>query len=663
MKFTVKNWFQIGVRSGMSTLLKKQIILANRISWTTLPLLLVSGGIALFNQEYHLALGFVSFCILILGTLGLNFFHKVFISRLILSILPTLITIFFPVTEIHETEHYSAVLFGSVIFCVYPFLLIDYHKEKEWFIVISILNLGFIMAYDIIYCTWIEPNGWQVASWLSVKIPQAFMFLVLASGFVFLQKMNMQYENHLHKINQSLGKSHQELAHKNSQIEEQKNKIVGQNQEIIRQNKLLIQQTEYITEKNHALETSQETIKQNKEEIQAILETLAVRETEMTAVLDAIYIHAPITEFNLEGKILNVSYKTAELFGVERQDLIGKNIAEFNRHANSRTAKDVKEVQAFWQEVVKGKAQTRETDLFVNDKIIHFTETFAPILNRKGQPHKIISVGQDVTELRQQKNKIEKQNIRIGESIRAALTIQQAMLPDKSRMQALLHDYFIIYSPKDVVSGDFYRIDQVRDTILLTVADCTGHGVPGAFMTMIGSLLLNEIIHMNDVAAPAQILWALHESVKVALRQHETGDPNGMDLGILAIQKKEGSDTKLVFAGAKHSLTCVRTDGELQILKGTRKSIGGRQNERKQFQSQVFTPPKGSMVYLTTDGFVDQNSAINHDRFGRQRLRDLLIKNASKPVVKQKEELENRLSQYMNGVSQRDDILLIGVRI
>ncbi len=647
----------------MSVMLKRQIILSNRISWATLPLLFGSMGLAWVVQEYALAFGFLLFSGLLAGVFGLNYFYKTLYSRVLLSILPTLVTIFFPVIEVHNTEHYSAVLLGSVVFCVYPFLLIDYSREKSWFILVSTLNLMFITGYDIAYSMLSDDIHWTISDWLLIKVPQVFMFLIIASGFIFMQKMNIQYERHLENMNQVLAKSHQVLAEKNEEIEAQKSQILAQNQKIIHQNTLLKIHTKDITAKNEELETGKETLKQNKEEIQAILETLAVREAEITAVLDAIYIHAPITEFDLMGNILNISYKTAQIFDVKRHELIGKNITQFERSAKTRTPEEIEKVRQFWQNLTQGNAQTRESELVVNRKHIHFAETFAPILDGKGNPHKIISVGQDVTQIYRQKNKIEEQNLRIRESIRAALLIQRAVLPDEERMEELLGDYFLIYHPKDVVSGDFYRVDKVENTVLLTVADCTGHGVPGAFMTMIGSLLLNEIIHMDDVVEPAQILWAMHESVKVALRQKDTGDRNGMDMSILALQKSDKNRFRLRFAGAKHHLTCITETGEMQIIKGTRKSIGGRQNEQKHFTSQSFMASPKSMIYLTTDGLIDQNNLLNRERFGREQFLELLQQVAPLPILEQQKQIERSLYRHMQGTAQRDDILTVGVRL
>ena len=144
--------------------------------------------------------------------------------------------------------------------------------------------------------------------------------------------------------------------------------------------------------------------------------------------------------------------------------------------------------------------------------------------------------------------------VRINESnkgIRAAKTIQDAILPFDVLMQKMLREYFVIYRPKDVVSGDFYWLGQVKNKRIVSVIDCTGHGIPGAFMSMIGFTMLNDIISVNQVTDPAKILEELRRNIRYTLRQDETGGRNGMDIGLITIEDISDDQVEGMFCGCQ----------------------------------------------------------------------------------------------------------------
>jgi len=267
-------------------------------------------------------------------------------------------------------------------------------------------------------------------------------------------------------------------------------------------------------------------------------------------------------------------------------------------------------------------------------------------------------------EIASQRDAIEAKNLLVGKSIKAARHIQEAMLPFENEIARLLPEYFILYKPRDIVSGDFYWIDKVANKTFVIALDCTGHGVPGAFMSMIANTLLDNVIKINKILQPAQILESLHEQVKVGLKQETTQDRSGMDVALLVFEQPQGNDRFVIqFAGAKRPVYYVEANNnKLDVLPGTRRSVGGIQPARVIFENQNLELPKGSTLYLGSDGFEDQNDE-KRKKFGVSKLQDLLLQLVDLPLDAQKEQLENALDAHMRNTHQRDDILLMGVRL
>ncbi|MBN2522596.1 MAG: SpoIIE family protein phosphatase [Bacteroidales bacterium] len=270
--------------------------------------------------------------------------------------------------------------------------------------------------------------------------------------------------------------------------------------------------------------------------------------------------------------------------------------------------------------------------------------------------------------INQQKLWLEKQNKEIRASIRYAKTIQQAILPGDNELEKHFKS-FIIYMPKDIVSGDFYWTSTQENgkTIIVyfAVVDCTGHGVPGAFMSMIGSRLLDEIVNEKMVSSPAEILRLLNTMVRTALRQEETDNNDGMDLALCKLEIYPDSKRKLTFAGAKRPLYIIKnTENKLITHRGDRKSIGGYSLSKKEIKFTNFDidMEKGDMVYVFSDGIIDQNSP-DRKKFGRVRLEEALIDCAKLDPKEQKKVIEDRLKDYMQNEEQRDDITLAGLKI
>ncbi len=267
---------------------------------------------------------------------------------------------------------------------------------------------------------------------------------------------------------------------------------------------------------------------------------------------------------------------------------------------------------------------------------------------------------------------IEEKNKHITDSIRYARTIQQASLPGRKRMAEALNDYFVVFKPKDIVSGDFYWLGHIieedeetntkLDKVFIAVADCTGHGVPGGFMSMIGNNLLNEIIKMQHIYDPAKVLEYLDEGVILALRQNEKSNDDGMDIMLCCLEY--GDETvKITMSGAKTSMYYVKQNEiQVQDVRGDNRLIGGVSHKSKPFTNKELLLNRGDMIYLSSDGFPDQNSPDGL-KFGKERFKEFFAQHASFSINEQRTLLELALSSHQQEASQRDDITVLGVRL
>ncbi len=260
---------------------------------------------------------------------------------------------------------------------------------------------------------------------------------------------------------------------------------------------------------------------------------------------------------------------------------------------------------------------------------------------------------------------LEEKNKNILSSIRYGERIQNAILPLTKKIRSSLPQHFIIFKPRDIVSGDFYWFNQVDGKIVLAVIDCTGHGVPGAFMSMLGNAFLNQIVTEQKIMNPSLILKRLHEEVRTALKQKQekVDTQDGMDV-CLCVLEKNSHTQKLLFAGAKRPLFVFKKgESKLTEVKGDRKSIGGKQREEKQvFTSHEIKVQKGDQLYLTTDGFADQQNPKNK-RYGSRRLKAFLQSVSELEMQEQEKVLAQELARHQGREEQRDDITVVVVKI
>ena len=258
---------------------------------------------------------------------------------------------------------------------------------------------------------------------------------------------------------------------------------------------------------------------------------------------------------------------------------------------------------------------------------------------------------------------LQGKNTQIIDSLRYAQTIQETILTDQDYLSKVFNEYFVIYKAKDLVSGDFYWMSQQGGDTFVAVVDCTGHGVPGAFMSMVGHELLNEIISQKRITDPGRILVEIHKGIRKALQQDKGKNDDGMDMSICKLSYTEGEEkVKVTFAGAKASIFYYENN-RIQELRGDRKSIGGMKRDKERvFNDKTFVLPKGSPLYLATDGFMDQHDEIRK-KFGKKLFKETLEIVAPYHFAKQRFMLEEALNKHQGKQDQRDDITVMGLKL
>lgn len=257
---------------------------------------------------------------------------------------------------------------------------------------------------------------------------------------------------------------------------------------------------------------------------------------------------------------------------------------------------------------------------------------------------------------------IEVKNKDITDSINYAKQIQRARLPNPSIILSHLPDSFGLYKPKDVVSGDFYWFaEHENGKLLLVAADCTGHGIPGAFMSLIGIDELNHAVLEKRLCEASSIVSSLNKGVKKALRQNEENSMSrdGMDIALIIFDLKNKT---LEYAGANRPLYYIR-DNKLNEIAPTKAAIGGTTSNEQEFKSHTIEIKKNDMIYVFTDGFADQFGGDSGKKYMTKRFKDLLLSIHHKSATEQEAILEKSLAEWKKDISQVDDILVMGVRV
>lgn len=319
-------------------------------------------------------------------------------------------------------------------------------------------------------------------------------------------------------------------------------------------------------------------------------------------------------------------------------------------------------------EIVIGFQYSKETVFYdsfhkrKDESIMWTTASLTPVYKNDVLSN-IVVVYTDITERRNISNRLQQTNKDITDSIKYAKQIQRAVLPDINIMTNVYPDSFVFYKPRDIVSGDFYWFSLVRGVLIIAAADCTGHGVPGAFMSMIGNEFLHQIVNNSQVDYPHQALEKLDEMIIRALHQ-ETGEgsqttKDGMDIALCAIHL----ESKMCqFAGAFNPLYLVR-DNEVVVHSAVKEAIGGSTARDKNFTSHEFQLQSNDRIYLLSDGFTDQFGGPRNKKFTRRRFRETLLELKDIPMTQQEAKFEEIYKNWVGNQKQIDDMLIIGLEI
>lgn len=278
-----------------------------------------------------------------------------------------------------------------------------------------------------------------------------------------------------------------------------------------------------------------------------------------------------------------------------------------------------------------------------------------------------VSLNQDLIRIQNEQNLVERlafleaKSAEMEESIRYAGSLQRSILPNERIFQNIFSDAFVLFQPKDIVSGDFYWIYQHHDDIYFAVGDCTGHGVPGALVNIAGNTILRQIIRIEGLSDPAEIIRLLDRELVSLFNDNLTEGKtrDGMDIVFCKfnLRKRQGA-----FCGAGRPLLLVR-QGELVEFKKGPDSVGYSSKEIKEFVTVHFDLREGDQFYLFSDGYTDQFGGENVKKFNRERFRHLILSMENMPFSKQKRELEFSYANWKGRQEQIDDVCVIGLGI
>jgi len=277
-----------------------------------------------------------------------------------------------------------------------------------------------------------------------------------------------------------------------------------------------------------------------------------------------------------------------------------------------------------------------------------------------------LAVFTDITEMEKVKKEVEEINKHTRDSIEYASLIQGALIPDNHVFDRYFNDSFAIWHPKDIVGGDIYLVEEINENeVIIMVIDCTGHGVPGAFVTMLVKAVERQLtanLNEENVISPAKILSLFNKSIKHLLQQESVDSISnaGFDGGILYYNKTENL---VRFAGAETPLFIIQ-NGEMNMIKGNRHSIGYKKSDANyEFTDHTIDVNQPTQIYLTTDGYLDQNGGGKGFPFGKKRFKNLILESANESFADQQELLLYELQKYQKNNERNDDITVIGIKI
>ncbi len=314
--------------------------------------------------------------------------------------------------------------------------------------------------------------------------------------------------------------------------------------------------------------------------------------------------------------------------------------------------------------VDSGKAYDIDFRVIIDKKISWLNEKSFPIRDNNGIVTSNSGIIRDITNIKEAQKTIEKQNIEIGKSITYAKSIQDSSLPTQSEMASIFPESFIFYSPKDILSGDFYILDSVKsktdeEMSVFLVADCTGHGVPGGILSLLCNSLIRESFTQTDLSQPSQALDFVREKIIKFFRSSMTKRmQDGMDITMCVLNHEK---TKLYYSGANGSVVIIRNE-EILEFRGNKQHIGFNALPSP-FTSHEIEVQEGDCIYLFTDGYADQFGQVSDKKYSKKRLKNFLLTVHQEPMRMQSAKLRYEFFEWRGRNEQTDDVTLLGVKI
>jgi PAS domain S-box-containing protein len=427
-----------------------------------------------------------------------------------------------------------------------------------------------------------------------------------------------------------------------------------------------------LQEKNEELRTTEEELRQNAEELTQLNNMLEQQKAELQQSQEQLRKLSLVAEHTDNAVIITDNQGLIEWVNQGFTDLTGYNLEEIQGQKPGHFLQG-EETDAATVKRLRDKLKRDEP---IEEEILNYTKNgvpywlnlrISPVTDDAGNVVNYIAVEMDITERRAREEALRDKTQALTDSLNYGRRIQQAVMPDTSRLKKAFNDLMLINTPKDIVSGDFYWFMREGDESLLCVADCTGHGVPGAFMSMLGNSLLNHIVRVEWVHEPFAVLEELDQQLRENLNQDEdqpsnTGLQDGMDLAFVRYNHQTGL---LSYAGAMRPLF-VTQNGTLQEYKATKRAIGQDNQlgeDQPEFEQHDLQLQTGDRFYLFSDGITDQFGGEQGRKLGKGKVRELLESSLNESMNHQRSQLQRRLDEWRGSLEQTDDILIVGAEV
>lgn len=441
------------------------------------------------------------------------------------------------------------------------------------------------------------------------------------------------------------------------EISEQKQKVKELGQDIEEKKKILSEQLSKIQKQKSEIESQKDHIAEQLKELNNLYAEISQKEIELAK-----------KEAELEEKVVQIEERKKEISEQKKELLFDKNRIKGLDHLARQKQKEIQEQNAELEKQVI-RIRNQQNLIYVFGVMILLVLVAAYYMLRayriKKQSNKMLQEkNEEIVAQNEhiviQRDQILEQKQEITDSIQYASRIQRALLSPEDIVKNTVADHFILYRPRDIVSGDYYWMTEFENNLIAVAADCTGHGVPGAFMSMLGMAFLNEIVKEKQISDTGEVLSQLRSYIMKTLNQEgreETKD--GMDMSVCYIEK----DTRKMYCSAAYNSVYISHNGELVTLKADRMPVGLSDKAGTPFSVQEYQLEEGDMVYMLSDGYVDQFGGPKGKKFMTKRFKNLILEIADKPMAEQQVVLEKALDDWMGDTEQIDDILVFGIKV